>query len=64
MAAFHRGNTGIGSSDSEKGIAGTTMDDIAKAAEYRKTTIYNYFRSKEELVNHLFFEGIEFSTTS
>ena len=62
MAAFHRGNIleSARLTFQKKGIAGTTMDDIAKAAEYRKTTIYNYFRSKEELVNHLFFEGIEF----
>jgi len=27
----------------------TTMDDIAKEAEYTKKTIYSYFRSKDEL---------------
>jgi TetR/AcrR family transcriptional regulator len=33
----------------EKGLAGTTMDDIAKKAELSKGTLYLYFKSKEEL---------------
>ena len=44
----------------KKGIDGTTMDDIAKHAEYSKTTIYNYFESKEELISYLIFEGVEY----
>ena len=43
----------------EKGIAATTMDDIAKAAEYSKTTVYNYFGNKEELVNQIILEGMD-----
>ena len=43
----------------QKGIAGTTMDDIAKHSDYSKTTIYKYFASKEELAFHLIFEGVE-----
>ncbi len=34
-----------------KGIVQTTMDDIAKAADYSKSTIYVYFKSKEEIYN-------------
>jgi len=47
----------------EKGIPGTTMYDIAKEVGCSKTTIYTYFESKEELVNYLFFEGINFFQT-
>jgi TetR/AcrR family transcriptional regulator len=32
-----------------KGVAGTTMDEIAAAAEVSKGTLYLYFKSKEEL---------------
>lgn len=35
----------------EKGIAATTMDDIAKAAGYSKATLYVYFENKEEIVS-------------
>ena len=37
----------------EKGIAATSMDDIAKAAGYSKATLYVYFENKEELVGIL-----------
>lgn len=37
----------------QKGIVQTTMDDIAKAADYSKSTIYVYFKSKEEIYNHI-----------
>ena len=37
----------------EKGIAATSMDDIAKAAGYSKTTLYVYFENKEEIVGIL-----------
>ena len=30
----------------EKGIAATSMDDIAKAAGYSKATLYVYFENK------------------
>lgn len=33
----------------EKGLKETTMDDIAKAAEYSKSTLYVYFKSKDEI---------------
>lgn len=35
----------------KKGIEKTTMDDIAKHADYSKSTIYVYFRSKEDIYN-------------
>lgn len=37
----------------EKGVFQTTMDDIAKKADYSKSTIYVYFASKEEIYNHI-----------
>ncbi len=41
----------------EKGYDYTTLDDIAEKAEFGKGTIYNYFRSKEDIFN-LIIEGI------
>ena len=37
----------------KKGIAATSMDDIAKAAGYSKATLYVYFENKEEIVGIL-----------
>lgn len=42
----------------EKGITGTSMDDIAKAADYSKATLYVYFKNKEEIVNLLTLESM------
>jgi AcrR family transcriptional regulator len=33
----------------KKGFHGTTMDEIAKKAEFTKMTVYSYFTSKEEI---------------
>ena len=33
----------------KKGFENSTMDDIAKEAEFTKKTLYSYFKSKEEL---------------
>ena len=37
----------------ERGIAATSMDDIAKGAGYSKATLYVYFENKEEIVGIL-----------
>lgn len=37
----------------ERGIAATSMDEIAKAAGYSKATLYVYFENKEEIVGIL-----------
>lgn len=37
----------------EKGIEKTTVDEIAKLADCSKSTIYVYFKSKEEIFNHI-----------
>jgi len=42
----------------EKGITQTTMDDIAKKADYSKSTIYVYFKSKEEIFDYIVLEYI------
>lgn len=38
----------------EKGLAGITMGEIAKAANIGTGTLYIYFKSKDELINSLF----------
>ena len=37
----------------ENGFIQTTMDDIAKVADYSKSTLYVYFKSKEEIMHAL-----------
>ena len=53
IAKFHRKNILEAATAlfRERGIEKTTMDDIAKKAEYSKATIYVYYRNKDELVN-------------
>lgn len=36
-----------------KGVASATMDDIAGEAQFSKATLYQYFRSKAELVDEI-----------
>ncbi len=43
----------------EKGIAATSMDDIAKAAGYSKATLYVYFENKEEIVGILVLDSMK-----
>ena len=60
LAAFHR-NTILEAANAlflKKGIAGGTMDEIAKEAGYSKSTVYVYFRSKDDIVYHLVYEGM------
>lgn len=40
----------------EKGVAGITMGEIARAANIATGTLYIYFKSKDELINALFTE--------
>lgn len=40
----------------EKGFKATTMRDIAKALEIEAATLYNYIRSKQQLLDDLVFE--------
>ena len=40
----------------QKGVLQTTMDDIAKEADCSKSTIYVYFKSKDEIYNSIIYE--------
>lgn len=40
----------------EKGIVATTVDDIAKEADYSKSTLYVYFKNKDEILNTIIHE--------
>ncbi|MCI9546097.1 MAG: TetR/AcrR family transcriptional regulator [Lachnospiraceae bacterium] len=53
--SVHRENIAFAASAlfMEKGIAATSMDDIAKTAGYSKATLYVYFKNKEEIVGVL-----------
>lgn len=42
----------------ENGLNQTTMDDIAKYADYSKSTIYVYFKSKEEIYLYLIYRNL------
>ena len=43
----------------EKGLQGTTMDQIAEAAELSKGSLYLYFPGKEELYVSILLEGLD-----
>lgn len=45
-----------------KGVEKTTMDDIAELADYSKSTIYVYFKSKEDIYNSIVREYIDVLT--
>jgi AcrR family transcriptional regulator len=61
LQKFHR-NYIIKSAEklfSEKGFEKTTMDDIAREADYSKATIYVYFKSKEEIYSYIVYNGMQ-----
>lgn len=60
LAEYHRGSILAAAERlfSEKGTEGTTMDDIAREAEYSKATLYVYFQSKEEIVSAILLNGL------
>lgn len=43
----------------QKGIEGTSMNEIAQKSGYSKATLYVYFKNKEELVGFLVLESME-----
>jgi AcrR family transcriptional regulator len=53
LEQFNRDNilTAAAELFSTKGVEKTTMDDIAGYADYSKSTIYVYFKSKEDIYN-------------
>ena len=60
LAEYHRGSILAAAERlfAEKGTEGTTMDDIAREAEYSKATLYVYFQSKEEIVGAILLNGL------
>lgn len=60
LAEYHRGSILAAAERlfSEKGTERTTMDDIAREAEYSKATLYVYFQSKEEIVGAILLNGL------
>jgi AcrR family transcriptional regulator len=42
----------------DKGIANTTMEDIARAADYTRRTLYAYFRSRDEIYLLVYLEDL------
>jgi len=42
-----------------KGIEKTTMNDIARVAQYSKATLYVYFKNKEEIVNCIILKSMK-----
>jgi AcrR family transcriptional regulator len=61
LSEFNRGNilSAAKALFHEKGIAQTTVDDIAQKAEYSKSTVYVYFTGKEDIYNHLLLEHMQ-----
>ena len=43
---------------SEKGFSQTTIDDISKASEYSRRTIYAYYESKDDILYHIVEKGL------
>ena len=43
----------------EKGFDQTTIDDISKASEYSRRTIYAYYERKEDILHHIIEQGLE-----
>ena len=60
VAALHRARimTAAEKLFSEKGYAQTTIEDISKASEYSRRTIYAYYDSKEDILHHIIEKGL------
>ena len=43
---------------SEKGFDMTTIEDISKASEYSRRTIYAYYESKDDILHHIIEKGL------
>lgn len=60
VAALHREQIMVAAEKlfSEKGFSQTTIDDISKASEYSRRTIYSYYESKEDILHHIIEKGL------
>jgi len=61
LQKFHKDNIldAAGELFQKQGVEGTTMDQIARKAEYSKATIYVYFKSKEEIYYYVMLKGMQ-----
>lgn len=61
LEQFHRENISTAAYRifRQNGIEKTTMDEIAREAEYSKATLYVYFNSKTEIVNYLILNSMQ-----
>lgn len=61
VAALHRARimTAAEKLFSEKGYEQTTIEDISKAAEYSRRTIYAYYESKEDILHRIIEKGLQ-----
>ncbi|MBA7930288.1 TetR/AcrR family transcriptional regulator [Klebsiella sp. RHBSTW-00215] len=41
-----------------RGVESTRMDEIAEGAGFSKTTLYTYFESKQDILDHLILDGM------
>ncbi|MCL2634012.1 MAG: TetR/AcrR family transcriptional regulator [Oscillospiraceae bacterium] len=66
LAEFHKNSIIEAAKNlfAERGVAYTKMDDIAIAAGYSKSTLYAYFKSKDEIFNHIILEHITILKTA
>ena len=60
VAALHRARimTAAERLFSENGYMQTTIEDISKASEYSRRTIYAYYDSKEDILHHIIEKGL------
>lgn len=61
VAAFHRERI-LAAAEAvftEKGYDGATIDDISKASEYSRRTLYAYYDGKEDILYHIIAKGLE-----
>lgn len=60
VAALHREQIMIAAERLflEKGFVQTTIDDISKASEYSRRTIYSYYKSKDDILYHIIEKGL------
>ncbi|MCR1897474.1 TetR/AcrR family transcriptional regulator [Irregularibacter muris] len=60
VAALHREQIMISAERLflEKGFVQTTIDDISKASEYSRRTIYSYYENKDDILYHIIEKGL------
>lgn len=60
ISVFHKNNIKEAAKElfTKKGIEKTTMDDIAKTADYSKATIYVYYKNKDEIVSYIIYDSM------